>query len=45
MPGIRDADVSKEVVENTIHNILEQAGTSVMSQAKQNARLALQLLT
>lgn len=42
---IRDADVSKEVVENTIHNILEQAGTSVMSQAKQNARLALQLLT
>ena len=42
---IRDADFSKEVMENAVHNILEQAGTSVMSQAKQNAQLVMQLLT
>lgn len=41
---IRDADFSKEAVENSIHNILEQAGTSMMTQIMQNSKLALQLL-
>lgn len=42
---IRDTDISKEVLENSIHNILEQTGVSVMTQAKQNAQFALQLLS
>lgn len=42
---IRDADVAKEVMENAIHNILEQAGVSMLTQTKQNAQLALQLLS
>jgi len=42
---IRDADISKEAVENSIHNILEQSGVSVMTQVMQNSKLALQLLS
>lgn len=42
---IRDADISREAVENSIHSILEQAGVSVLAQAKQNAQLALQILS
>lgn len=42
---IRDADISREAVENSIHNILEQTGGSVLAQAKQNSNLALQLLS
>lgn len=41
---IRDADFSKETVENSIHSILEQTGTSMMAQIMQNSKLALQLL-
>lgn len=41
---IRDADISREVLENSIHNILEQTGASVMAQGKQNAQLVLQML-
>lgn len=41
---IRDADFSKEIMENTIHSILEQSGASMMAQTKQNAQMALQLL-
>lgn len=42
---IRDADFSKEIMENTTHNILEQAGTAMMTQAKQSSQLALDLLS
>lgn len=42
---IRDADVANEVMENAIHNILEQTGVSMLAQTKQNAQLALQLLS
>lgn len=42
---IRDADFSKEAVDNAIQNIIEQAGVSVMTQTMQNANLALQLLS
>lgn len=42
---IRDADFSKEMMENTIYNMLEQAGTSVMTQTKLNSQLVLQLLS
>lgn len=42
---IRDADFAKEAVENSLHNILEQTGTSMMAQIMQNSKLALQLLT
>ncbi len=41
---IRDADISKEAVENVIHSILEQSGASMMAQILQNSKLALQLL-
>lgn len=41
---IRDADFSKEAVENSISNILEQSGTSMMAQIMQNSKLILQLL-
>lgn len=41
---IRDADISKEAVENSIHNILEQSGVSVMAQIMQNSKMAIQLL-
>ncbi len=42
---IRDADFSKEVVENSIHNILGQTGAAMMAQAKQNTQLAARLLS
>lgn len=42
---IRDADVAKEAVVNAIHNILEQTGVSMLAQTKQNAQIALQLLS
>ena len=41
---IRDADFSKETVDNAITGILEQASASVMAQSRQNMQLALQLL-
>ncbi len=41
---IRDADISKEAVQNSIQSILEQAGASMMAQIMQNSNLALQLL-
>ena len=41
---IRDADFADEAVKNSIHNILEQSGVSVMTQIMQNSNLALQLL-
>ena len=42
---IRDTDISREAVENSIHSILEQTGVSMLAQAKQNAELALQMLS
>jgi len=42
---IRDADFSREAVENSIHNILGQTGAAMMAQAKQNTQLATQLLS
>lgn len=42
---IRDTDISREAVENSIHSILEQTGASMLAQAKQNAQLALQMLS
>lgn len=42
---IRDADFSKETVDNATANILEQAGASMMAQTKQNSQLVLRLLT
>ncbi len=41
---IRDADISKEAVQNSIQSILEQADASMMAQIMQNSKLALQLL-
>lgn len=42
---IRDADISREVLENSIHSILEQTGASMLAQGKQNSQLVLQMLT
>lgn len=42
---IRDADFSKEAVNLSIHNILEQSGVSMMTQVMQNSKFALQLLS
>jgi len=41
---IRDVDVASETAELTKNNILTQATTSVLSQANQNAMLAMKLL-
>ena len=41
---IRDVDVAEETAEMTRQNILLQAGTSVMAQANQSSKHALQLL-
>lgn len=41
---IRDTDMAKEVVNNTKLNILEQAATSMMSQANQSTQGVLSLL-
>lgn len=42
---IRDADISKEMVEFSNLSILQQAGQAIMAQARQNAQLALQMLS
>jgi flagellin len=42
---IRDADIAEETSELTKYNILTQANISVLSQANQNASLALKLLS
>lgn len=41
---IRDVDVAEETANLTKHNILLQAGTSVLAQANQTAKASLQLL-
>lgn len=41
---IRDADIAKEVVQDSIHRILEQANVSMMSQANQEGQYAMQLI-
>jgi flagellin len=41
---IRDIDMSKEMVQQSIHNILEQAGISMMSNSNQTNQGVLQLL-
>ena len=41
---IRDVDVAEETANLTKHNILLQAGTSVLAQANQTAKSSLQLL-
>ena len=42
---IRDTDMASETAEMTKHNILSQAGISVLSQANQNSMIALKLLS
>ena len=41
---IRDTDIATEMVKYANNNILQQAGTSMLSQANQNNQLALSLL-
>ena len=41
---IKDVDVASETAEMTQHNILMQAGISVLSQANNVPRMALSLL-
>ena len=41
---IRDADMAKEVMELTKHNILEQATTAMLSQANSSMESVLSLL-
>lgn len=41
---IRDTDIAKEMVQYANNNILQQAGTSMLSQANQSNQLALSLL-
>ena len=41
---IRDTDMATEMVEYTKDNVLQQAGTSVLSQANELPQMALQLL-
>lgn len=41
---IRDTDISKEIVGYSKHNIMMQAGTAVMTQAKQSTKSAYALL-
>lgn len=41
---IRDTDMAKEMVKYSLNNILVQAGTSMLSQANQNAQSVLSLL-
>lgn len=41
---IRDTDMATEMVEYTNRNVLQQAGTSVLSQANELPQMALQLL-
>ena len=42
---IRDTDMAKEMVNDSKHSILEQAGQSMLAQANQNKQGILQLLT
>ena len=42
--AIRDTDIAKEMVQYSNNNILQQAGTSMLSQANQSNQLALSLL-
>jgi flagellin len=42
--AIRDADMSKEMVEFTRNNIMMQAGTSMLAQANQSSQSVLSLL-
>ena len=41
---IRDTDMSKEMIEFSKHSILEQAGSSMLSQANQKSQMILSLL-
>jgi len=41
---IEDADMAKEITDYTKYNVLQQAATSVLSQANQIPQMALQLL-
>ena len=41
---IRDTDIATEMVQYANNNILQQAGTSMLSQANQSNQLALSLL-
>ena len=42
--AIRDTDIAREMVQFSNNNILQQAGTSMLSQANQSNQLALSLL-
>ena len=42
--AIRDTDIATEMVRYANNNILQQAGTSMLSQANQSNQLALSLL-
>ena len=42
--AIRDTDIATEMVQFSNNNILQQAGTSMLSQANQGNQLALSLL-
>ncbi len=42
---LRDADMSKELMEHSIQNILQQAGQNMLAQANQNAGMVLSLLS
>ena len=42
--AIRDTDIADEMVKYSNNNILQQAGTSMLSQANQSNQLALSLL-
>ncbi len=42
---IRDSDMAKEILENSTQNILLQAGTSLLTQANQQADMILNMLT
>ncbi len=42
--AIRDTDIATEMVQYSNNNILQQAGTSMLSQANQGNQLALSLL-
>ena len=41
---IRDTDIATEMLEYSVNNILQQAGTSMLTQANQSKQLALELL-
>ena len=41
---IRDTDMAKEMVQNSLYNILSQAGVAMMTQANQSNGSVLRLL-